>query len=37
MELKDVKSPQDLKHCSVEELNHLATQIRERSLSVFRY
>ena len=21
MELKDVKSPQDLKHCSVEELN----------------
>ena len=29
MELKDVKSPQDLKHCSVEELNHLATQIRE--------
>ena len=29
MELKDVKSPQDLKHCSVEELNHLAAQIRE--------
>ena len=29
MELKDVKSPQDLKHCSVEELYHLASQIRE--------
>ena len=29
MELKDVKSPQDLKHCSVEELNRLASQIRE--------
>ena len=28
MELKDVKSPQDLKHCSVEELYHLASQIR---------
>ena len=29
MELKDVKSPQDIKHCSVEELYHLASQVRE--------
>ena len=29
MDLKDVKSPQDIKHCSVEELNGLATQVRE--------
>lgn len=29
MDLKDVKSPQDIKHCSVDELYHLASQIRE--------
>ena len=29
MELKDVKSPQDIKHCSVEELNCLAKQVRD--------
>lgn len=29
MNLKDIKSPQDIKHCSVEELNQLAAQIRE--------
>lgn len=29
MDLKSIKSPQDIKHCSVEELNHLAKQIRE--------
>ena len=29
MDLKDVKSPQNIKHCSVEELNCLAKQIRE--------
>ncbi len=29
MNLKDIKSPQDIKHCSVEELNQLAQQIRE--------
>ncbi|MCQ2102173.1 MAG: 1-deoxy-D-xylulose-5-phosphate synthase [Fibrobacter sp.] len=29
MDLKSIKSPQDIKHCSVEELNQLAKQIRE--------
>ena len=29
MELKDVKTPQDIKHCSVEELYGLAAQVRE--------
>ena len=29
MDLKNIKSPQDIKHCSVEELYHLASQIRE--------
>lgn len=29
MDLKDIKSPKDIKHCSVEELNKLASQIRE--------
>ena len=29
MDLKDIKSPLDIKHCSVEELSALATQIRE--------
>lgn len=29
MDLKNIKSPQDIKHCSVEELNRLASQIRE--------
>ncbi|MBO7383151.1 MAG: 1-deoxy-D-xylulose-5-phosphate synthase [Fibrobacter sp.] len=29
MELKNVKSPQDIKHCSVEELYDLASQVRE--------
>ena len=29
MDLKDVKSPQDIKHCSVAELNRLASQVRE--------
>ena len=29
MDLKDVKSPQDIKHCSLEELNRLASQVRE--------
>lgn len=29
MKLIDVKSPQDIKHCSVEQLNDLASQIRE--------
>ncbi|MBR2197684.1 MAG: 1-deoxy-D-xylulose-5-phosphate synthase [Fibrobacter sp.] len=33
MELKDVKSPQDIKHCSVEELNRLASQVRETIIS----
>ena len=26
MDLKNIKSPQDIKHCSVEELYHLASQ-----------
>ena len=29
MDLKNIKSPQDIKHCSVEELYNLASQIRE--------
>ena len=29
MELKDVRNPQDIKHCSVEELYGLAAQVRE--------
>ena len=29
MELKDIKSPEDIKHCSVEELYNLASQVRE--------
>ena len=29
MDLKDVKSPKDIKHCSVQELNKLASQVRE--------
>lgn len=29
MDLKNIKSPQDIKHCSVEELYSLASQIRE--------
>ena len=29
MDLKNIKSPQDIKHCSVDELYHLASQIRE--------
>ena len=28
MDLKDVKSPEDIKHCSLEELNRLASQVR---------
>ena len=30
MELKDIKSPKDIKGCSVPELNGLARQIREK-------
>lgn len=29
MDLKSIKSPQDIKHCSVKELEQLASQIRE--------
>jgi len=29
MDLKSIKSPEDIKHCSVKELEQLATQIRE--------
>lgn len=29
MKLKDIKTPQDIKHCSVEQLNDLASQVRE--------
>ncbi len=29
MDLKNIKSPKDIKHCSIEELNQLAGQIRE--------
>ena len=29
MELKNIKSPKDIKHCSVDELNKLAREIRE--------
>ena len=28
MDLKDVKSPEDIKHCSLEELDRLASQVR---------
>ncbi len=33
MFLKDVKSPQDIKGCSVQELNDLAVQIREKIIN----
>lgn len=33
MELKNVKSPQDIKHCSIDELYQLAAQIRETIIS----
>ena len=33
MQLKDVKSPKDIKGCSITELNDLATQIREKIIT----
>ena len=33
MDLKNIKSPQDIKRCSVEELYNLASQIRETIIS----